>query len=121
MRIYSSYSSNPKSKHYPQYCKYQLIKYKLWQEQVTNAWNNLPDTDDTYSTCYHQFITNHDTAQYPPHLEEELELLEQYVQDSITDEYETDETDEVEPQHEQEDWMILTLHLKTLTWVVLTT
>ena len=104
IHTYPSYSSNPKGKHYPQYCKYQLIKYKPWQGHLSNAWDNLPDTDDTYITVYHKFMKNQNAAQYLPHLEEELELVEQYLQENITDEY---ETDQAEAQNEQEDWMIL--------------
>ena len=93
IRTYPSYLCDPKGKHYPQYCKYQLLKYKPWQGQFSDAWSNLPDADDTYITAYHEFVKNPSVAQYLPHLEEELELVQQYLHKNITD--------------SEEEWMIL--------------
>ena len=106
VRTYPSYSSNPKGKHYPQYCKYQLIKYKPWQGHFSNAWNDLPDTDETYITAYHEFTKSQNAACYLPQIEEELQLVEQYLQENITDEY-FDEPQESQTQNEQEEWMVL--------------
>ena len=104
VRTYPSYSSNPKSKHYPQYCKYQLIKYKPWQSHFSNAWNDLPDSDETYIAVYHEFIKSDIAALHLPQLEGELQLIEEYLQNSTADEYELDES---QTENEQEEWMLL--------------
>ena len=106
VRTYPSYSSNPKGKHYPQYCKYQLIKYKPWHDHFSNVWNDLPDTDETYIAAYHEFIKSQNATFYMSQLEEELELIEQYLQDNVTNEYESDDL-ECQAQNEQEEWMLL--------------
>jgi hypothetical protein len=104
VRTYPSYSSNPKGKHYPQYCKYQLIKYKPWQGHFSNAWNDLPDSDETYIAAYHEFIKSDIAGLHLPQLEGELQLIEEYLQNSTADEYELDES---QTENEQEEWMLL--------------
>lgn len=37
VRTIPSFSSNPQSQLYSEYCKYQLIKYKLWMTIPSNA------------------------------------------------------------------------------------
>ena len=49
IRTYPNYSSNSTGKNYPLHCKYQLIKYKPWKEQFSDAWDNQCDNDETYT------------------------------------------------------------------------
>ena len=51
VKTYPNYSSNPKSEDYGLFCKYQLLKYKPWQYTPDDAWDNLPQADETYTTC----------------------------------------------------------------------
>ena len=106
VRTYPSYSSNPRGKHYPQYCKYQLIKYKPWHGQISNVWNSLPDTDENYIAAYHEFISSPTAVHYLPQLEEELELVQQYLEYNNDDEFE-DESGTSNEQDDQEEWMLL--------------
>lgn len=45
VRPFPQHPSNPHGERYGRYCKYQLIKYKPWHGQPSNAWGNVEDTD----------------------------------------------------------------------------
>ena len=106
VRTFPNYSSHSQGKNYPQYCKYQLIKYKPWHTQLSNAWNNLPDTDATYITAYHDFLKTVNAQQCLPQLQEELEHIERYLHDH--QEIENDITFTQNTLHnDQDDWMLL--------------
>jgi hypothetical protein len=110
VRTYPNYSSNSKGKSYPLYCKCQLIKYKPWKEQFSDAWGNLPDSDDTYIMAYHDFIQSATASRYVQNTAKELEEVEQYLQtvqlDNAmnSDEYEIHNEESVQ---QQEEWMLL--------------
>ena len=40
--------SDSKSVDYPLFCKYQLIKYKSWSDEINNAWDNQEATDEVF-------------------------------------------------------------------------
>ena len=56
VRTFPTYSSDPKSNNYGLYCKYQLLKLKPWQTNPKNAWDNLPECNHTFISCYKQFL-----------------------------------------------------------------
>ena len=110
IRSYPSYSSDPEGRNYAQYCKYQLIKYKPWQTETCNAWDNLSDTDENYITCYHNFVMNHNAQRYLPQIAEELENIEIYLHQQQTQNNDTSDNEDeniVHHQNQQEEWMLL--------------
>ena len=46
--VFPVFSSNPKGQNFGLYCKYQLLRYKLWQTTQENAWDDQPGSDDIY-------------------------------------------------------------------------
>jgi len=62
---FPSRSSNPTSKFYYQYCKYFLVKHKVWSGHVSNAWSapiydddgQIELTDDNHSVVQKWYIT----------------------------------------------------------------
>ena len=50
VRTFPNYPSNSKGSNFALFCKYQLLKYKLWQTVPDNAWNNTADCEETL--CY---------------------------------------------------------------------
>ena len=61
MKTYPNYSSNPKNEDYGLFCKHQLLKYKPWQCTPDDAWDSLEHSDESYTTCWKQFLST-DTA-----------------------------------------------------------
>ena len=105
IRTYPNYSSNSTGKNYPLHCKYQLIKYKPWKEQFSDAWDNQCDNDETYIKAYHEFINTAAASKYIHDVAHELEQVEQYLL-STRDEQNSDEYN-VESAEWQEEWMLL--------------
>ena len=105
IRTYPNYSSNSTGKNYPLHCKYQLIKYKPWKEQFSDAWDNQCDNDETYLKAYHEFINTAAASKYIHDIAHELEQVEQYLL-LTRDEQNSDEYN-VESAEWQEEWMLL--------------
>ena len=105
VRTFPTYSSDPKSKNFGLYCKYQLLKFKPWQTHPQNAWNNLPECDDTFISTYMHFLSTDYAKQHIATLAEELHRAEQYesLQHSTEDADQSANTQE----HNQEEWMFL--------------
>ena len=55
-RIFPTYSSNPRGQNYPNYCKYQLLRYKPWQLTQNHAWNNQEDSDEVFVRCWQEWM-----------------------------------------------------------------
>ena len=108
VRTFPSYSSNPHSEHYSEYCKYQLIKYKPWHGDPTTLWTNssptLNEQVDTI-TAYRQFLLSDEAHLYVPRLAEELNNIGQYSHDDNDSEDEND-SPQLHSTH-QDDWMNL--------------
>ena len=48
VRTFPNYSPNPKSDSYPLFCKFQLVKYKPWNDSIDSLWEGSPETNETY-------------------------------------------------------------------------
>ena len=48
VRTFPTYSSSPQSQYYGQFCKYQLLTYKPWLNQPSDAWNDEEEEDLTF-------------------------------------------------------------------------
>ena len=99
VRCFPQFSSNPHDERYGQYCKYQLIKYKPWNNTVSNVWEGLPDADTTYIEVYESFLRTPEAAVCVPHFADELSRAEQ----RITENESSDSEDELPAteKHEQ--------------------
>ena len=79
-----------------------MIKFKPWQTHPHNAWNNLPECDETFISPYKHFVSTNYAKQHIATITEELHRAEQYeaLQPSADD---TESTWE----QSQEEWMLL--------------
>ena len=103
VRTFPTYNSDPKGTNYGLYCKYQLLKFKPWQTNPQNAWENLPECNNTFISAYKQFLTTDYARQHVATLAEELHRAEQYESTQLTD----DDTNQEENAPELEEWMLL--------------
>ena len=106
VRTFPIYSSDPRGNNYGLYCKYQLLKYKPWQTNPQNAWDNQPECDASFISMYMQFLSTDYAKQHVATLAEELHRAEQYESTQSTNDDETDQTEDT-PEHNQEEWMFL--------------
>ena len=102
VKTYPNYSSNPQNKNYGLFCKYQLLKYKPWRHKPDNAWNNLEQCDDTYKTCWMNFLCSDCGKALVPDWEIKLENLKTSVKLQNED-LET----EANIEEEKEEWMFM--------------
>ena len=58
VRTFPNYSPNPKNDSYPLFCKFQLIKYKPWNDSVDSLWEGLQATNETYCQKWKEFINS---------------------------------------------------------------
>ena len=105
VKTYPNYSSNPKSEDYGLFCKYQLLKYKPWQSTPDDAWDNLVQDDETYTTCWKKFLLTDTAKSLVPDWETKMQAVNNYMSitpfndDSVEQDYDT-ETD-------REEWMLM--------------
>ena len=82
IRTFPSFSPNPQSPNYGQYCKYQLIKFKPWNSFPANAWNgeqNTEQTNDHYISAYQRFLEMDTVQKYMPNYTVELGRVQQFL------------------------------------------
>ena len=103
VRCFPQFSSNPHDERYGQYCKYQLIKYKPWNNTISNVWEGLPHADTTYIEVYKSFLRTPEAAVCVPHFADELSRAEQH----ITENESSDSEDELPATEQHEQWMLL--------------
>ena len=103
VRTFPQHPSNPNGEYYGRYCKYQLLKYKPWHGQPSNAWGGIEDTDSTCIQAYHSFLTTPEAEKCVPQFAQELDLAQQHLEGIAH----TDEYDEPTSIVEQDEWMLL--------------
>lgn len=72
VRTFPTFSPNPSSPTYGNYCKYQLIKYKPWSTAANTLWCDNEEVDETYIKTYHEFLLSQEVHKYLPSIAEEL-------------------------------------------------
>ena len=103
IRIVPCYPSIPSSEKYGLYCKFSLLKYKVWSSSPNSAWNCLEDTDENYISCWHDFVRS-DEGKIIPNYATELENIEA----SCCYQVEVDSEDECDINvEEREEWMYI--------------
>ena len=58
VRTFPKISSNPALPSFGKYCKYQLIKFKPWTGQPSNAWDGADESDDMFVNAYSEFLNS---------------------------------------------------------------
>ena len=102
-KFFPQFSSNPKSKHYGQFCKYALIRYKPWSRNINDAWGNGEETEATFIDNWTKFIATDYAKANVIDWTEQIETIQQNIADENTNlearvDYES-------CQYNQEDWM----------------
>lgn len=54
--VFPEYSPNPKGQNFSMFCKFQLLKYKPWENCINDIWGNLNPDDQMYITEWHNFL-----------------------------------------------------------------
>ena len=83
-RIFPTYSSNPKGVNFPLYCKYQLLRYKPWVVDQSNAWDNDEQYDEIYITAWKHFLETPYAQTYVPNWLEKFSDVENQQDDSLS-------------------------------------
>lgn len=100
VRTFPSYNGNPKGKNFGLYCKYQLIRYKIWIDKPSNTWHDLEESDENFVQAWHNFLESVEGKSSYPDWEAEIFQAEQYVQNLEEDFQEP-------PVCSKEEWMHL--------------
>ena len=100
-RIFPTYSPNPKGENYSLYCKYQLLKYKPWKNEINDAWGSVEPNTDSLILAWHNFLETNYAQNHVPNWEEKL----QQVNSSNLEKSDND-LDDPQPV-EREEWMML--------------
>lgn len=104
VRTFPTYSSDPHGQHYGQYCKCQLLKYKPWRGNPSNAWGGVEESDSACISAYIAFLQTDAAANYIPHFSQELDRAQQHY-NGMSDEIE-DEQD-ASSDEQTDEWMLL--------------
>ena len=56
VRTFPKVSSNPHGPDFGRYCKYQLIKFKPWVDDPSNAWDNGDESEEMFIISYYLFL-----------------------------------------------------------------
>ena len=100
LKVFPTYSSNPRGPNFALYCKYQLLRYKPWLRTQSNAWGDVESTSEVLINCWQEFLQTpygqNDVPQW-------LEKLEAIVLSQVEPDHEPFEQD----ANTCEEWMIL--------------
>ena len=113
VRTFPKISSNPKGPDFGKYFKYQLIKFKPWEGEPSNAWNNEAESKEMFINTYDYFLLTAENAEdYVVQYSKEKELLETAQSGNVSDsddKSDESESDEDEPSDDEQvdDWMLL--------------
>ena len=99
--IFPTDSSNSKGQHYSLYCKFQLLRSKLWKNYINDAWGTTEPDDQTYISEWHNFLN---TAYAKKHVQNWSQKISDVLGNIQLPVYEQSDNQE---QHQQEEWMIL--------------
>ena len=97
------------------YCKYQLIKFKPWEGEPSNAWNNEDESDQMFINAYEFFLMTDEFAEENVfRYSDETDRVHdaqcgQTFENDPSGNQDDDDESEVDPYDEKEvdDWMLL--------------
>ena len=102
VRTIPSFSSNPEGCNYDQYCKFQLLKYRPWQNNPSNAWDNEEVSEDLFVCKWQAFLQSDKGKKAVPNWQRLLNEASKYID---SDHYFEDA--ELIDEASGEDWMYL--------------
>ena len=105
MKTYPNYSSNPKNEDYGLFSKYQLLKYKPWQCTPYDAWDNLEQSEETYTACWKQFLSTDTAKSLVADWETKLQAVNSYMYITPSDNDSLEEDNNAD--NEREEWMLM--------------
>ena len=105
VKTYPNYSSNPKDEDYGLFCKYQFLKYKPWQCTPDDAWDNLEQSDETYTTCWKQLLSTDTAKSLVLGWETKLQAVNSYMYITPSDNDSLEEDNNAD--NEREEWMLM--------------
>ena len=100
-KFFPEYTSNVNGKNFHLYCKYQLIKYKPWTVNLASAWEYLAETEDTFVSKWHQFLSTPYGRTNFSSWKEDLENLGSYRMQTDID----NASDDCTQALQQDEWM----------------
>ena len=56
VRTFPKVFGNPHGPDFGRYCEYQLIKFKPWEGEPSNAWGNEAESEEMFINTYHPFL-----------------------------------------------------------------
>ena len=104
VQTFPKYSSSTKSPYYGLFCKYQLLRYKPWQQTCSSAWENEDECDEVFISHWDQFLQTDQAESLVPNWSQELNNVSAYYEDlsdSATKAYQCVNSGE------REQWMFL--------------
>ncbi|CAB4017851.1 ATP-dependent DNA helicase PIF1, partial [Paramuricea clavata] len=115
VRTFPKISANPAGPDFGKYCKYQLIKFKPWEGQPSNSWNNEDESDQMFINAYEFFLMTDEFAEENVFsFSDETDRVhdaqcDQTFENDPSDNQDDDDESEVDPDDEEEvdDWMLL--------------
>jgi hypothetical protein len=116
VRTFPKISANPAGPDFGKYCKYQLIKFKPWEGQPLNAWNNEDESDQMFINAYEFFLMTDEFAEenlysYSDETDRvhDAQCGQTFENDPSDNQDDDDDESEVDPYDEEEvdDWMLL--------------
>jgi hypothetical protein len=112
VRTFPKVSSNPGGPDFGKYCKFQLIKFKPWEGEPSNAWNNEEESNDMFIRMYDMFLLSDSAEDYVFRYSEETDLVHAAQNGQSDDEQNDEESDDEGDadafnEEEVDDWMLL--------------
>ena len=101
VRTIPQYSSYSKGLYYGKFCQLQLIKYKIWKDRISSAWDDLDANDENYKRVWQEFLTSDLSRDLVPDHAFELERLQEINVPEQSD------IDDEEGSVDREEWMYL--------------
>ena len=114
VRTFPKISANPGGPDFGKYCKYQLIKFKPWVGEPSNAWNNEKETDEMFINTYELFLLTDESAEENVfRYSDERDRVHEAQNGGNSDQSDDDQSDDDpsdDDHYEEEqvdDWMLL--------------
>ena len=114
VRTFPKISANPSGPDFGKYCKYQLIKFKPWVGEPSNAWNNEKETDEMFINTYELFLLTDESAEENVfRYSDERDRVQEAQTGGNSDQSDDDQSDD-DPsdddhyaEEQVDDWMLL--------------
>lgn len=104
LRIFQKYCSNPLNSSYPLYCKFQLLRYKPWENDALDALEGISDCNDSWISGWNNFCKSSLGKEKIPSWNKSLDAQNRIDEDQLSEGSDS-EDEEIEDLTNQEDWM----------------